>query len=118
MVAHLSFMDPQITNLVPVLQSYWLTLHVSVIVSSYGLGIGAILVVIVMILNAIITKENKDHINSTIEDLTIINYKALTIGLYLLTIGTFLGAIWANESWGRLGLGPKRNMVFNNCNCI
>ena len=25
----------------------------------------------------------------------------MTIGLYLLTIGTFLGAIWANESWGR-----------------
>ena len=36
MVAHLSFMDPEITNLVPVLKSYWLTLHVSVITGSYG----------------------------------------------------------------------------------
>ncbi|MRR24573.1 cytochrome C biogenesis protein, partial [bacterium] len=44
MVAHLSFMDPEITNLVPVLRSYWLTLHVSVITGSYGfLGLGAIL---------------------------------------------------------------------------
>jgi len=34
MVAHLSFMDPEITNLVPVLKSYWLTLHVSVITGS------------------------------------------------------------------------------------
>lgn len=51
LVAHLSFMDPEITNLVPVLQSYWLTLHVSVITSSYGfLGLGAILAIIVMIL--------------------------------------------------------------------
>jgi ABC-type transport system involved in cytochrome c biogenesis permease subunit len=32
----------------------------------------------------------------------------MTIGLYLLTIGTFLGAIWANESWGRYwGWDPK-----------
>ena len=44
MVAHLSFMDPEITNLVPVLKCYWFTLHVSVIVGSYGfLGFGAML---------------------------------------------------------------------------
>jgi ABC-type transport system involved in cytochrome c biogenesis permease subunit len=44
LVAHMSFMDPEITNLVPVLQSYWLTLHVSVITASYGfLGLGAVL---------------------------------------------------------------------------
>ena len=109
MVAHLSFMDPQITNLVPVLQSYWLTLHVSVITGSYGfLGLGAIIGLIVLILNTLISDENKSDILSTIEELTIINYKTLTIGLYLLTIGTFLGAIWANESWGRYwGWDPK-----------
>ena len=37
MVAHLSWMDPEITNLVPVLKSYWLTIHVSIITASYGL---------------------------------------------------------------------------------
>jgi ABC-type transport system involved in cytochrome c biogenesis permease subunit len=26
---------------------------------------------------------------------------SVTIGLYMLTIGTFLGGVWANESWGR-----------------
>ncbi|MBU8891683.1 MAG: c-type cytochrome biogenesis protein CcsB [Bacteroidales bacterium] len=109
MVAHLSFMDPQITNLVPVLQSYWLTIHVSVITGSYGfLGLGAIIGIIVLILYSMISESNKANILSTIEELTIINYKALTIGLYLLTIGTFLGAIWANESWGRYwGWDPK-----------
>lgn len=55
LVAHLSFMDPEITNLVPVLQSYWLTLHVSVITSSYGfLGLGAIIGVIVLIIYSFI----------------------------------------------------------------
>jgi len=109
MVAHLSFMDPEITNLVPVLQSYWLTLHVSVITSSYGfLGLGAILGLIIMILYLVVSPSRHDRIIDIIRDLTVINYKSLTIGLYLLTIGTFLGAIWANESWGRYwGWDPK-----------
>jgi cytochrome c-type biogenesis protein CcsB len=109
MVAHLSFMDPEITNLVPVLKSYWLTLHVSVITGSYGfLGLGAILGLINMILMILSDRKNRDRISSTIEELTVINYKTLTLGLYFLTIGTFLGAVWANESWGRYwGWDPK-----------
>jgi cytochrome c-type biogenesis protein CcsB len=109
LVAHMSFMDPEITNLVPVLQSYWLTLHVSVITGSYAfLGLGAILGLIVMILMSLLTGKNRESISATIDELTVINYKSLTLGLYLLTIGTFLGAIWANESWGRYwGWDPK-----------
>jgi cytochrome c-type biogenesis protein CcsB len=109
MVAHLSFMDPEITNLVPVLKSYWLTLHVSVITGSYGfLGLGAILGLITMILLLFSNKSNSERISVTIDELTVINYKTLTFGLYFLTIGTFLGAVWANESWGRYwGWDPK-----------
>jgi len=109
MVAHLSFMDPEITNLVPVLQSYWLTLHVSVITASYGfLGLGAILGLVNMILFALSTPVNRKHILKTVDDLTVINYRTLSLGLYFLTIGTFLGAVWANESWGRYwGWDPK-----------
>ncbi len=51
---------------------------------------------------------NHERISDTIDELTIINFKTLTLGLYLLTIGTFLGAVWANESWGRYwGWDPK-----------
>lgn len=109
MVAHLSFMDPEITNLVPVLKSYWLTLHVSVITGSYGfLGLGAILGIIIMILLMLSNNQNLERISKTIDELTVINFKTLTLGLYFLTIGTFLGAIWANESWGRYwGWDPK-----------
>jgi cytochrome c-type biogenesis protein CcsB len=102
MVAHLSFMDPEITNLVPVLKSYWLTLHVSVITGSYGfLGLGAILGIITMILLSLSNDNNRERISNTIDELTVINLKTLILGLYFLTIGTFLGAVWANESWGR-----------------
>lgn len=109
MVAHLSFMDPEITNLVPVLKSYWLTLHVSVITGSYGfLGLGAILGLIILILLSLSNDGNRERISATIDELTVINYKSLTLGLYFLTIGTFLGAVWANESWGRYwGWDPK-----------
>jgi cytochrome c-type biogenesis protein CcsB len=109
MVAHLSFMDPEITNLVPVLKSYWLTLHVSVITGSYGfLGLGAILGLIIMVLLLFSNSGNCERISATIDELTLINYKTLTLGLYFLTIGTFLGAVWANESWGRYwGWDPK-----------
>ncbi len=109
MVAHLSFMDPEITNLVPVLKSYWLTLHVSVITGSYGfLGLGAILGIISMILMALSNENNRERISNTIDELAVINLRTLILGLYFLTIGTFLGAVWANESWGRYwGWDPK-----------
>jgi cytochrome c-type biogenesis protein CcsB len=109
LVAHMSFMDPEITNLVPVLKSYWLTLHVSVITGSYGfLGLGAILAIISLILMTLSNSSNRERISGTIDELTLITYRTLVLGLYFLTIGTFLGAVWANESWGRYwGWDPK-----------
>ncbi|MFT7005122.1 MAG: ABC-type transport system involved in cytochrome c biogenesis permease subunit, partial [Sulfurimonas sp.] len=56
-VAHLNWMDPQVTNLVPVLNSYWLSIHVAVITASYGfLGLGALLGFISILLFIIKTK--------------------------------------------------------------
>lgn len=108
-VAHLSWMDPEITNLVPVLKSYWLTIHVAVITASYGFfGLGAILGLFNLALYSVKSKSNKDKIDPQIANITVINELNLTLGLYLLTIGSFLGAVWANESWGRYwGWDPK-----------
>ncbi len=109
MVAHLSYMDPQITNLVPVLQSYWLTLHVSVITGSYGfLSLGMLLGILNLLLFIFRNPRNRQHIDATLLNLTQLNNKTITFGLYFLSIGTFLGGIWANESWGRYwGWDPK-----------
>jgi len=109
MVANLSFMNPEITELVPVLKSYWLTIHVSVITGSYGfLALGAILGFINLILIIIQNRSNYKRIDETILNLTLISNRTVILGLYFLTIGTFLGAIWANESWGRYwGWDPK-----------
>ncbi|MBI9064162.1 MAG: cytochrome c biogenesis protein CcsA [Marinilabiliaceae bacterium] len=109
MVAHLSWMNPEITNLVPVLKSYWLTIHVAVIVKSYGfLGLSAFLSFLNLVLIGIKTPKNKLNISSTVELLSSISEMSITVGLYLLTIGAFLGGVWANESWGRYwGWDPK-----------
>jgi len=107
--AHLSWMDPEITNLVPVLKSYWLLIHVAVITASYGfLALVAILALINLCLMVFQTKENFKLITSINSELNLIIEMSLIIGLYMLTIGTFLGGVWANESWGRYwGWDPK-----------
>ncbi|MDV7186008.1 cytochrome c biogenesis protein CcsA [Lutibacter sp. TH_r2] len=109
MVAHWNWMDPEIANLVPVLNSYWLMIHVAVIVASYGpFALGMILGLISLLLMILTTKKNKEKIGLMIKELTIINEMSLTVGLMLLTVGNFLGGQWANESWGRYwGWDPK-----------
>ena len=109
MVAHLNWLDPEITNLVPVLKSYWLMIHVAIITASYGfLALGTMLGLFALWLIFIGNFSGNRKLNLICEEITIINEKSLTIGLYMLTIGTFLGGIWANESWGRYwGWDPK-----------
>ena len=108
-VAHLNWMDPQITNLVPVLKSYWLMIHVSVITASYGfLGLAALLAFVVLILFIFLNDNNKQMMVLTFKELTYIGEMSLIIGLVLVTLGNFLGGVWANESWGRYwGWDPK-----------
>jgi len=101
-VAHLSWMDPEITNLVPVLKSYWLVIHVAIITASYGfLALGAIMAFLNLIIMFFQTSKRYADTDRTINELTAIIEMTITVGLYMLTIGTFLGGIWANESWGR-----------------
>lgn len=109
MVAHWNWLDPAIGNLEPVLDSYWLMIHVSIIVASYGpFTLGMILGVVALILMLATNEKNRTKMAFNIKEITIVNEMALTIGLVMLTIGNFLGGQWANESWGRYwGWDPK-----------
>lgn len=106
-----SLLDPQITPLVPVLKSYWLIIHVAIITSSYGFfGLGMVIAIFSMIL--FMLKPSK-KIERTLKELTIVNEMSLTVGIFMLTIGTFLGGMWANESWGRYwSWDPKETWAF------
>ncbi len=99
-VAHLNLMSPELTNLVPVLKSYWLTIHVATITTSYAFfGFIAFISLLNMILMAFFNRQ-KNRFNGIIDEFTTLNQILLIIGLFLITIGCFLGGIWANESWG------------------
>jgi cytochrome c-type biogenesis protein CcsB len=110
-----SALDPQITPLVPVLKSYWLIVHVAIITSSYGFfALSMIIAVISLVFYIISNKETyKIHHDTTLKELAIVSEMSLTIGLFALTVGNFLGGIWANESWGRYwSWDPKETWAF------
>ncbi|MFV0247491.1 MAG: cytochrome c biogenesis protein, partial [Tenacibaculum sp.] len=107
--AHQNWLDPEIANLVPVLNSWWLYVHVSIISASYGpFALGMILGILALILMLFTTEKNKNKMSAHLSELSLINEMALTVGLAMLIIGNFLGGMWANESWGRYwGWDPK-----------
>jgi len=108
-VTELELLDPEITNLQPVLKSYWLKIHVAVITGSYAfLGLGAIVSFMNLVLYIFRNEKNGKLVTLNINELTNVSEMTITIGLFMLTIGTFLGGVWANESWGRYwGWDPK-----------
>ena len=71
LVSHLGEVNPRITPLMPVLHSPWLSAHVSIIMMSYALLV-----------------------------LSIVERRLLRLAVFFLAAGIFLGAIWANVSWG------------------
>lgn len=109
LTAHMSWLNPEVTNLVPVLKSYWLTFHVATITASYGfLGLGCMIGFLNLCIMIFRNRKNKEMVNLTLKELMLITEMSLAVGLVLLVIGNFLGGIWANESWGRYwGWDPK-----------
>lgn len=102
LIAMLSYLNPEITPLVPVLRSYWLTIHVSLEAGSYGfLMLGALIGVINLLLMVFSTARNKQRVQDLIAEMSKLSEMTLTGGLFMLSIGTYLGGVWANESWGR-----------------
>lgn len=109
-VSGMQSMDPHITSLVPVLKSPWLTFHVAVIVAAYGfLGLSFVAGLFDLVLMACLPfAADAGKLSRRVREICVLNEMSMWIGLVLLTVGTFLGAVWANESWGRYwGWDPK-----------
>lgn len=90
LVAYLGQMNPQITPLVPVLVSPWLSTHVSCIMIAYAL-------LAFMWLNAVLGI----CVGRESERLMLFSRLLLYPAVFFLGIGIFIGAVWANVSWGR-----------------
>lgn len=97
LVSHLGQMDPQITPMMPVLASPLLSVHVSCVMMAYGL----FSITFACGIYALIAKKKS-------EEMHLLSQLFLYPAEFLLTAGIFIGAIWANVSWGRYwGWDPK-----------
>lgn len=89
LVSHISQMDPQMTHLMPVLNSPLLTIHVSVIMMAFAL----LSLTFVASLTALLSPRRSD-------EMLLLSQLMLYPSLTFLGFGIFIGAIWANLSWG------------------
>jgi cytochrome c-type biogenesis protein CcsB len=107
-VAMLPTFDAAISPLVPVLSSFWLIVHVTIITASYGyLGLAAVISMTMLILY-LFKRPGRMTLRLAIFELNRLNWNVMITGLVFLSVGTFLGGVWANESWGRYwGWDPK-----------
>lgn len=97
LVSHLGQMDPKITHLMPVLSSPLLSIHVSCVMMAYGL----LSITFACGVYALIVRKKADEMH-------LLSQLFLYPALFLLIAGIFIGAIWANVSWGRYwGWDPK-----------
>ncbi len=103
LVSHINQMAPQITHMMPVLNSPLLSLHVSIIMMSYALisltFICGLVALIVKLVRRITTHASHpdDH---SLQALAVLSRIFLYPALTTMGLGIFIGAIWANISWG------------------
>ena len=99
LVSHISEMDPQITHMMPVLNSPLLTIHVSVIMMSYALISLTFICGLVAIIAYLISRQSSLN-TYFIESLAVLSRIFLYPAITTMGLGIFIGAIWANVSWG------------------
>ena len=92
MVASFGESNPQITQLMPVLASPLLSIHVAVIMVAYAL------LVFLMLGGVMAFTVRRDQ--DMVERLHVVEQIILYPAVFLLTAGVFIGAVWANVSWG------------------
>ncbi len=104
-------MDP----LVAVLDSnFWLATHVTTINIGYAAGLVAALLANVWILMRVLRISHPD--DAPMKALIRMTYGVTCFGLTFAVVGTILGGVWANDSWGRFwGWDPKENGALMIC---
>ncbi len=104
LVAAMSGASAQIGPLMPVLASPWLSLHVMLVMAAYALA--ALMAVLSVV--GLLGKGKGDADVGVLDSASLLNEVLLVPTVFLLAAGIFVGAVWANQSWGRYwGWDPK-----------
>lgn len=100
-----------IKPLVAVLDTnYWLATHVTTVTMGYAAGLAAGAFSILYVLSRLVDPMKKRFSKRYYKEVTGMTYGIICFGLLFSLVGTILGGIWANESWGRFwGWDPKEN---------
>lgn len=94
----------KVLPLIDALQSYWLHIHVTMMLASYACFALAFFVAGAYVVRALLMRAKPGFVaadDSILQYLDSLNFRIITVGLPLLTGGVILGAVWAAEAWGR-----------------
>lgn len=96
-------------SLIAVLDTnFWLSTHVTTITIGYAAGMLAGAIAHIYLLGKLFKVKSDDK--TFYKSLSRMTYGVLCFGLLFSAVGTVLGGIWANDSWGRFwGWDPKEN---------
>lgn len=100
LVSHISQMDPQITHVMPVLNSPLLSFHVSVIMTAFALLSLTFICGLMAVVLRIVRGRAASGLDEQLESLRLLSDLFLYPAMAALGFGIFIGAIWANMSWG------------------
>lgn len=100
LVSHISQMDPQITHIMPVLQSPLLSIHVSVIMMAFALLSLTFICGITALLLRAMRGSRAEGLAAQLAALRALSQLFYYPAMAALAVGIFVGAVWANVSWG------------------
>lgn len=119
-VAQMSLYEARIHPLRAVLNSYWLNIHVTAMLISYGAFLVATIFAVIFLMKFAMTRfmGRETFIAGTTplmtsEETELFMYRLIQVGWPILTVGVCLGAVWADTAWGRYwGWDPKETWAF------
>ena len=100
LVSHIGQMNPQITHVMPVLSSPLLSVHVSVIMLSFALLSLTFVCGVTALVLRLAWGRRASRSDVRLESLALLSRLMLYPAVALLAVGVFVGAVWANVSWG------------------